>query len=149
MPVKELKDFLDKHGVKYQSMMHSPAFTAAEVAASAHVPGREFAKTVVVKIDGKMALVVVPANDHVDLQHVREVSGANAVDLASEYEFKDKFPGCEVGAMPPFGNLYHLPVFVGEKLTHADHIEFNAGSHAEILQVSYEDFARLVQPRVI
>lgn len=149
MPVKELKEFLDKHHVKYVTSLHSPAFTAPEVAASAHVSGREFAKTVVVKIDGKMALVVVPANDHVDLAHVREVSGANAVDLAGEMEFKDKFPGCEVGAMPPFGNLFDLPVFVAEKLTQLSHIEFNAGSHAEIMQVDYADFARLVQPRVI
>lgn len=149
MPVKSLKEFLDKHHVKYVTMLHSPAFTAPEVAATAHVPGREMAKTVVVKIDGRLALVVVPANDRVDLAHVREVTGANAVDLAGEMEFRDKFPGCEVGAMPPFGNLYDLPVFVAEPLTQVEHIVFNAGSHAELMQVAYQDFARLVQPRVL
>ena len=149
MPVKALKEFLDKQRVKYVTLMHSPAFTAPEVAGLAHVSGREMAKTVIVKIDGRMAMVVVPANDRVDLVHLREVTGANAVDLASEMEFKDRFADCEAGAMPPFGNLYDLPVFVAHALTERDNIAFNAGSHAELMQLPYAMFEQLVKPRVV
>src|SRR5436190_21761223 len=107
MPVKKLKEFLDSHHVKYLSMTHSPAFTSQEIAAAAHVSGKELAKTVIVKNNGSLAMVVVPANDQVNFAKLREAMGQ--VDLASESEFKDKFPGCEVGAMPPFGNLYDMP----------------------------------------
>lgn len=148
MPVKNVKDFLDSHQVKYVSMTHSPAFTSQEVAAAAHVSGKEMAKTVVVKADGKFAMVVVSANDHVNFSKLKEIMGATA-DLASESEFKDKFAGCEVGAMPPFGNLYNMPVYVSRHLEHMDHIVFNAGSHSELMQMKFKDFAQLVKPTLV
>ena len=148
MPVKALKEFLDTHSVKYLSTTHSPAFTSQEIAAAAHVSGKELAKTVIVKVGGKLAMVVVPANDHVNFAKLKEVTGA-AADLASESEFKDKFAGCEEGAMPPFGNLYDMPVYVANQLAQQAHITFNAGSHSELMQLSFSDFERLVKPTIL
>lgn len=148
MPVKNLKEFLDKQKVKYVSMTHSPAFTSQEIAAAAHVSGRQLAKTVIVKSNGKLAMVVIPANDQVNFAKLKEVTGGQ-VDLAAESEFKDKFAGCEVGAMPPFGNLYDMPVYISGLLGKEDNILFNAGSHSELMQLAYRDFERLVKPKVL
>lgn len=148
MPVKKLKEFLDSHQVKYVSMSHSPAFTAQEIAAAAHISGKQLAKTVIVKIDDHFAMVVIPANDHVNFAKLKEIAGSS-VDLASESEFRDKFAGCEVGAMPPFGNLYDMPVFISSELSHQDNILFNAGSHSELIQLAFHDFERLVKPKVV
>lgn len=147
MPVKKLKDFLDSHGVKYVSIMHSPAFTSQEVAAAAHISGKQLAKIVMVKVGDKLAMVVVAANHHINFAKLRETTG-QMVELASESEFKEKFAGCEVGAMPPFGNLYDMPVFVASDLSDQPQIAFNAGSHSELMQIAYGDFAQLVKPTV-
>lgn len=149
MPARRLKEFLDSHKIKYLTISHSPAYTSQEIAASAHIPGKALAKTVIVKIDGKMAMAVLPANDKVDFDLLRKDSGAKNVELASEIEFKDVFPGCEVGAMPPFGNLYGMDVFVARSLTEDKEIAFNAGNHTELIKLSYKDFAKLVTPKVI
>jgi Ala-tRNA(Pro) deacylase len=149
MPARKLKDFLDSHGIKYLSMTHSPAYTAQEVAASVHVPGREMAKTVMVKIDDQLAMAVLPANRKVVLQDLREITGADKVKLATEDDFKSVFPDCEIGAMPPFGNLYGLDVYVAPGLTGDEEIAFNAGTHTEVIKMSYRDFERLVRPRVL
>jgi Ala-tRNA(Pro) deacylase len=148
MPATKLKDFLDQHRVKYVSVRHSTAYTSQEIAASAHVKGRNMAKTVVVKLSGKLALAVLPAKYNVDLPRLAEVAGAGFAELASEQEFETHFPGCETGAMPPFGNLYGLPVYVEEALARDEQIDFNAGSHTELLQLAYADFERLVKPKV-
>lgn len=148
MPLRKLTSFLDDRDIKYAIIKHSRAYTAQQVAASAHISGYEIAKTVIVKLDGDLAMVVVPASYQLDLNHVGEVTGARDVELASEDEFKDLFPGCEVGAMPPFGNLYDMEVYVAERLTEDDQIAFNAGTHTELLQLDYADFERLVQPAV-
>ena len=147
MPVRRLKEFLDENKVKYVSISHSPAYTAQEIAASAHIPGKEVAKTVMVKLDGKMAMAVLPASYQVDLQRLKQVAGAEHIELATEDEFKDLFPGCEPGAMPPFGNLYDMQVYVSESLAEDEEIAFNAGSHTELLRMSYADFESLVAPR--
>lgn len=149
MPVQKLKEFLDSQKVKYVTIYHSPAFTAQEIAASAHVPGKELAKTVMVKIDGRMAMVVLPASFRIDMQMLRQATGAANVELAGEKEFKDMFPACEVGAMPPFGNLYGMDVYVSETLSKDEEIAFNAGSHTELVRLAYADFARLVNPTVV
>lgn len=149
MPVKKLKEFLDSNHVRYVSISHSAAYTAQEIAASAHVSGKELAKTVMVKIDGKMAMAVLPASFKVDLEHLKEALGATAIELASEREFRDLFPGCETGGMPPFGNLYDLDVYVSGKLAEDQEIAFNAGSHTELLKLAYADFERLVSPKVV
>lgn len=149
MPVKKLKEFLDSHKVKYVSLTHSPAFTSQEIAAAAHISGKQLAKTVIIKVDGCLAMIVLPANDQVNFAKLREVTGAADVDLASESDFKDKFTGCEVGAMPPFGNLYDMPVFASKQLSEQNHILFNAGSHSELMQVTFYDFERLVKPKMV
>lgn len=148
MPIQKLKEFLDREKVKYVSLTHAPAFTAQEIAAAAHVSGSELAKTVVVHLDGKMAMAVLPANLKIILEDLREAAGTDQVRFATEEEFKRLFADCEVGAMPPFGNLYGMEVYAATPLTEDEEIAFNAGSHTELIKMSYRDFARLVKPRV-
>lgn len=149
MPVSRLKHCLDSHNVKYVTIRHSPAFTAQEIAKSSHIHGREFAKTVMVKVDGRMAMAVLPASEKVNLDLLKQAAGASKAELAREDEFRDKFPECELGAMPPFGNLYGMEVFASETLAADKEIAFNAGSHTELIKMAYEDFKRLAEPRII
>ncbi len=148
MLTKQLKEFLDSHKIKYVTITHSTAYTAQEIASLAHIRGDEFAKTVIVRIDGEMVMAVLPASYHVDLALLKAAAKGKKITLASETDFRDKFPECEVGAMPPFGKLYGMPVFVDESLTRDKEIAFNAGTHHELIRLSYDDFAKLVQPRV-
>jgi Ala-tRNA(Pro) deacylase len=149
MPVQKLKEFLNREKVKYISMIHSPAYTAQEIAAAAHVPGRNLAKTVMLLLDGKMAMAVLPANRKIVLEELREGAGAKEIRVATEEEFKRLFPDCETGAMPPFGNLYGMEVYVAAPLAEDKEIAFNAGSHTELIKLSYADFQRLVKPEVV
>jgi Ala-tRNA(Pro) deacylase len=149
MPAAKLKELLEREKVKYVSIAHSTAYTAQEIAASAHIPGKEIAKTVIVKLDGKMAMAVLPATVKVDLDRLREAAGAAKVSLAVEEEFERLFPGCPVGAMPPFGNLYGMEVYVDRGLAEDEEIAFNAGSHAELIRMAYRDFERLAKPRLV
>ncbi|HYL11952.1 MAG TPA: YbaK/EbsC family protein [Terriglobales bacterium] len=149
MPLTRLKEFLDSQKIKYVAISHSLAYTAQGIAALTHTPGRELAKTVIIRIDGAMAMAVVPASSHVDLSHLRLTLGANNVELATEEEFKDRFPDCETGAMPPFGNLYGMSVFADETLSRDKEIAFNAGSHRELVRMAWEDFKNLVKPRML
>lgn len=148
MPINKIKEYLDKEQVKYVSLAHSPAFTSQEIAASAHISGKVLAKTVMVKVDGVLVMVVVPANAHVNFAKLRDVLGAKAVDLASESEFKEKFAGCEVGAMPPFGPLYGMTVYLSDQVG-GETIIFNAGTHSELMQLAFSDFQRLSQAKVV
>lgn len=147
MPAAKLKQFLDAHGVKYVTIAHSVAYTAQEIAASAHVRGKEMAKTVVVKVDGRLAMAVVPATLKVDLARLAAAAGAKTAEIATEQEFQHAFPECEVGAMPPFGNLYGVDVYVDRRLAEDEEIVFNAGSHVELIRLKYADFERLVKPK--
>jgi Ala-tRNA(Pro) deacylase len=149
MPLERLKSFLDGNAVKYVLVKHSPAYTAQELAALAHVPGKEWAKTVMVKLDGKMAMAVVPASCRVVFDLLKGASGARAAELAGEQEFKDLCPGCELGAMPPFGNLFGMEVYVDAQLAEDTEITFNAGSHTEMVRLPFADFQRLVTPKVV
>ena len=148
MPIQKLTEFLNAHNIKYVTIRHSPAYTAQEIAASAHVPGKELAKTVMVNIDDKMAMAVLPASSKVNLEALKNAAAAKKAELASEEEFKRVFPDCEIGAMPPFGNLYGTEVFTSETLAQDEEIAFNAGSHTELVRLAYKDFERLVSPRV-
>ena len=148
MPVKKLKEYLDSHQVRYEAVSHSRAFTAQDVAESAHVSGKELAKCVMVRIDGKLAMAVVPAASRVDFDLLKLAAGARVVELADEKEFKDMFPECEVGAMPPFGNLYGMETYASIGLTEQPEIAFNAGSHTELIKLSYGDFERLARPKL-
>ena len=149
MPVSRLKHCLDNHHVKYMTIKHSPTYTAQDTAESAHIRGSELAKTVMVKLDGRLAMAVLPASQKLNLNLLKEVTGAREAELAQEEEFKDKFPECEPGAMPPFGNLYGMEVFAAETLAADEEIAFNSGSHTELVRMSYKDFERLVEPRII
>ena len=149
MPRKKLKEFLDSNKVKYISIQHSSAYTAQEIAAIAHIPGKDVAKTVIIKIDGKMAMAVLPASYKVSFDHLKEALGITEVRLAYEQEFMDKFPDCEVGAMPPFGNIYGMEVFVADSLAEDDEIAFNACSHTELIKMKFADFEKLVKPKRI
>jgi Ala-tRNA(Pro) deacylase len=149
MPVTKLKEFLDAKKVKYSVLTHSTAYTAQEIASLAHVKGGELAKTVIIRLDGRMAMAVLPASRQVDLSLLKASARAKTASMATEAEFRDLFPGCETGAMPPFGNLYGVPVLVDESLSKDKAIAFNAGTHHELIRLSYEDFARLVQPTVV
>jgi Ala-tRNA(Pro) deacylase len=148
MPIRKLREFLDSHAVRYFVVSHSAAYTAQEIAAAAHVPGKELAKTVIVTIAGKMAMVVLPASRQLDFELLRNLAGTRDVALAGEKEFAGLFPECEIGAMPPFGNLYGMGVYVSEELEDDDEIAFNAGAHTELLRLSYESYKRLVHPIV-
>ncbi|MBP1654762.1 MAG: YbaK/prolyl-tRNA synthetase associated region [Bacteroidetes bacterium] len=147
--LKRLTQYLDSHSTRYVVVIHSPAYTAQEIAARAHVPGRELAKTVMAKVDGKMTMLVLPASSMVNFTALRQDAGASRAELATEAEFKGLFPECEVGAMPPFGNLFDMPVLVDRTLLEDEEIAFNAGTHKELVRLSYADFARLVQPTVM
>ena len=149
MPAKKLREFLDSQAISYMSISHAVAYTAKEIAALTHISNKELAKTVIVKIDSTLAMAVLPATYEVDLSSLRAATGARSVTLAKESEFRERFPECEIGAMPPFGNLYGMTVYVDESLTKDKDIAFNAGSHNELIQVSYADFERLVKPTVL
>jgi Ala-tRNA(Pro) deacylase len=149
MPVKKLKEYLDKNNIKYVTIRHSQAYNAQRIAASAHIPGNELAKTVMVKIDGKMAMAVLPASFRINFDTLKLMIGANQIELADELEFKYLFPDCEVGAMPPFGNLYDMDVYVAEKLREDEEIVFNAGNHNELIRMTYDDFEKLVKPHIL
>lgn len=145
---RRLKEYLDIEAVPYEVIPHPLAFTAQGVAAAAHVPGRNLAKSVIVKGAWGLAMAVLPANHRVDIPAVRETLDGDDYRLASEAEFEEAFPECEVGAMPPFGNLYGMPVIVAEPLIWDEEIYFNCGNHTEVIRMKYADYARLVSPRV-
>jgi len=147
MPTRKLKEFLDNRSVKYVTISHSTAYTAQEIAALVHIPGKELAKTVMVKLDGKMAMAVLPASHKVDVGKLKVLANARSVELAPEAEFKTMFPDCEAGAMPPFGNLYGMEVFSEETLAKDEEIAFNSGTHSELVRLAYKDFQKLVGPK--
>lgn len=146
--VNRVKEYLDQQNVPYQHDIHRTAYTAQEVAAEEHVPGKMVAKTIILKVDNQFAMGVLPATAKVDVAAIREFLDAKEVRLATEFEFTGLFADCDVGAMPPFGNLYGMPVYVEGSLTRDPEIVFNAGTHQDTIRMNYADFARLVQPRV-
>jgi Ala-tRNA(Pro) deacylase len=148
MPCPKLLEYLEENNVGFELVEHPKAYAAKDVAFKAGIPGRMFAKTVLVKLDGKMAMAVLPAEDKVNFHLLREAARAETITLATENEFEEIFPDCELGAMPPFGNLYGMDVYVGGTLTRAESIAFNAGNHTEVMTLAYQDFERLVVPQV-
>ena len=149
MPSESLTKFLDEHNVAYTVISHSPAYTAQGIAALAHIPGRELAKTVIVSLDQKLAMAVLPAKFQVDLVSLRRAAKTRMVSLTTEEDFKDRFPECETGAMPPFGNLFGLAVFADESLEKDKEIVFNAGNHRELIRMAWADFKKLAEPIVV
>jgi Ala-tRNA(Pro) deacylase len=148
MPLTKLRQYLDSRNIKYLVVSHSVAYTAQGIAALVHLSGKKLAKTVIVKIDGVLAMAVVPASMHVDLELLRAAAGAELVELATEQEFQNAFPDCETGAMPPFGNIYDMPVYADCRLAEHQEITFTAGSHRELMRMNWTDLVRLVEPQI-
>ena len=148
MPSQKLKAMLDERNVRYISINHSPAYTARETAASTFIPRREFAKTIIVDLDGEKVMVVLSASRHVNLDALAQVNQASQARLATEDEFKSLFPDCEIGAMPPFGSLYQLRVFVDRMVTEVDDLCFNAGTHEQVLRMDCNDYIEIEKPVV-
>jgi Ala-tRNA(Pro) deacylase len=148
MALASLTEYLDGHHVPYLIIAHSPAYTAQGIAGLTHISGKELAKTVMIKLDEKMVMAVLPANFHVDLAALKRGLKAKTVALASEEEFKNRFGGCETGAMPPFGHLFGVPVFADENLARDEEIAFNAGTHRELIRMRWSDYKRLAEPMV-
>jgi Ala-tRNA(Pro) deacylase len=148
MPIRKLKDFLKENKVKYTVVTHEMAYTAQETAASAHVSGKGMAKTVMLKVEGKMMMAVLSASRKLEFHLLKSVLGTPRVEMAGEADFKDMFPECEIGAMPPFGNLYGLHVIADGGLAASEEILFNAGSHTELIRMPAKDFFSLVKPKI-
>lgn len=149
MPIlAKLQAYLDANKVAYTVSTHREAFTAQEIAAAEHVPGKQLAKVVIAKLKEGFVMTVLPATHKVDFSKLRSILGVDDIRLATEEEFRDLFPGCETGAMPPFGNLYGLPVYVDKVLEEDEEIVFQAGNHMQTVRMKYQDFKALVQPVV-
>jgi len=146
VPLSKLREFLDSNNIKYLVISHSLAYTAQGVAALTHIPGKELAKTVILMVDGRLAMAVVPASFKVDLLRLKKYLGADTVELATEGDFREHFSDCETGAMPPFGNLYGMEVFADNSLALDKEIAFNAGTHRELVRMGFADFRGLVNP---
>ena len=142
-----LKTFLDGAKVKYSVAKHPVVYTAQEIAAAQHVPGRKLAKCVLVISDRGPVLAVLPAIYLIDLKRLKAFLKAKTVSIGKEADIKVRFPDVEVGAMSPFGNLYDVPVVVDRDLAGSDEIVFNGGSHTETIKMRYKDFAALVKPK--
>jgi Ala-tRNA(Pro) deacylase len=148
MSTRRTREFLDGSKVNYVVISHSAAFTAQEVAASAHIPGREIAKTVIVMIDGELAMAVVPANREVEMGMLRSAAGAQYVELADERDFAQRFEGCQLGAMPALGILFGMETYVDKQLAKEEYIAFNAGTHSEVTAMRFADYRRVAHPKL-
>lgn len=149
MPCQKLLDYLDAHHIHYTRLSHPASFTAQKTAHLAHVSGKEMAKTIIVKINGDLKMAVLPANQMLNIRLLKNLYSTEDVELARESEFAELFSDCELGAMPPFGNLYGVEEFVSEELTRDDEIAFNAGTHTEVIKMKYHDFEKLVKPKIL
>ena len=149
MPIlRKLKDLLDGARVEYEIHNHPLAYTAQEIASQQHFSGKEMAKVVMLEVDGRLLMGVIPGSRIINLNTAKTSLGAKAVRLASEAEFNSQFPECEIGAMPPFGNLFGVPVVVDPALAKDEHIYFNAGNHVQTVRITYRDFVQLVRPQI-
>jgi len=149
MPIlAKLQAYLDANKITYTVSTHREAFTAQEIAAVEHVPGKQLAKVVIVRLKDRFVMTVLPATHKVDFSKLRSVLGVDDVRLATEEEFRDLFPGCETGAMPPFGNLYGLPVYVEKVLEEDKEIVFQAGNHMQTVRMEYQDFKTLIESSI-
>lgn len=149
MPAKKLGAFLEANQANYATIVHSPAYTAAEVAQSAHIKGDHLAKSVILNADDRLLMFVLPASHRVDLDALKPVIGCAKLELSTEKAFKDLFPTCEAGALPPFGNLYGMEVYCADCLAEDQLVTFCAGTYSELIQMQYSDFERLVKPKIV
>ena len=146
--IGKLKKFLKEKGIDYKTIKHDEAFTAQEIAAVTHVPGKETVKVVIVNGDDKYFMAVLPASYRIDTEKLKNILKVKKIKLSTEEEFENLFPDCEIGAMPPFGNLYDIPVYVDSTLTEDETIVFLAGNHKESIKIKYKDYSKAVKPKV-
>ena len=149
MPAKRITQYLKEEKVKYKTIKYKPAYTAQEIAASAHIPGRQLAKAVMIQLEGELAMAVLSAAYQIDFKGLKKALGAKKIKIATEKDFEDQLPDCELGSTPPFGNLYEMKVIVDKKLTAEETIAFCSGKHKELIQLAYADFEKLVKPEVV
>ncbi|KZX74843.1 hypothetical protein A3715_15120 [Oleiphilus sp. HI0009] len=149
MPVKQLQEYLDAHNMTYQAIEHSPAYTAKEIADLVDVKSEQVAKTVMVIMDGVLSMIVLPASCRIRMDRFARVMGTELIDLASEEEFKNRFPECDVGAMPPFGRMYEIPVYMYEGFNEGGAIVFRGGRHDEVIKMDFKDYKMLAQPMTL
>lgn len=142
-------EYLDKMGVKYEVTEHRPTFTAQEMAAEEHEPGMYVAKPVVVKADGNYYMCVLPAPHKIDMDALKRQLGAKRLDLAEEADMAKLFGDCDLGAEPPFGNLYNLPTIMDKTLEADEHILFQSGTHNRAARISMDDYKKLVKPKIL
>jgi len=145
----DLKKYLDEQQVTFEELSHPPTFTASETAQSAHIPGKNMAKVVVVKIDGELAMTVLPAHTPLDLEILKKIAGAQDAKIAHEYEFNKAFPDCEVGAMPPFGERYHMNIYLADSLARRHWVAFPCGKHSDVIKMSNKDFLKILHPKIL
>jgi len=149
MPIpRQISEYLDSQHVWYRTSIHPLAYTAQGLAHVQHVSGKLLAKSVMVNAGHRLVMVVLPASHRIDFAKLQELLNAGSLKLATEEEFKDMFPDCELGAMPPFGNLYHVEVWVDAALQEHPNLLFNAGTHLETIEMSFSDFEKLVHPQI-
>jgi Ala-tRNA(Pro) deacylase len=144
----KVKEYLDREHVGYQILQHSLAYTAMEIAGAQHVPGKQLIKSVIVKADGNFFMCVLPAIHLIDFDKLKKITGAKDIQLAKEREISELFPDYEMGAEPPFGQLYSLRVFVDKMLEENEEIVFNAGTHTDMIKIKFKDFIRLTKPTI-
>ena len=149
MPAKALKQYLDNAGVEYLCMPHPPAYNARQLARHVGISGDRVVKTVIIELDGKMAMLVMPATWRVRWHRLLHVLDTEFINLADEKAFQNLFPHCEVGAMPPFGELYGMNVYCAEALTQQPELAFAAGSHSKSIHMKTADFLALAQPMIL
>jgi len=141
--LEHIVELLRDAAVPYEVIHHGTDYTAQRTAQDTHTPGRQFAKTVLLKIDGTFALAILPAPRVVDLEVIQQALGASEVRLASEPEIAERFPECEVGALPPFGPLFDVAVFVNLDLHDDELVTFTAGTHQDSIRMRCGDLKRL------
>jgi len=146
---EKIRKYLDENDVHYEIIDHRVEYTAQRVAESIHIHGQEVAKTVIIKVDGELHMAVVSSSQMVDISFLQKIFGTKEIVLADEKDFEDIFPDCEVGAMPPFGNLYKMKMFISEKLSTQQEFVFNAGSHGNLIKIRYYDYERLIHPMIV
>lgn len=144
-----LKAFLDEHQIRYKTTIHSPAYTAQQTAQSMHIHGMNFMKSVIARVDGEFTMLVLPAPYRIDLEGLKVALDAEDISLASETDFYELFPQCESGAMPPFGNLFNIAAHVAPCFGMDQIIAFNAGNHAEVIEMRFEDYIDLTKPQML
>jgi len=149
MLAPRLKHYLDESHVKYRTIDHSVAYTAQQVAELAHIPGKKLAKPVMVKIDGKLAMIIEPASLKLNLKELEKLLDGKKVELARESEFKDKFEGCELGAMPPLGKPFGIETYLDDRLAGNENILFNGGTLRELVEMSFKDFETIAKAKKI